>query len=86
MTTALETESLETELLAAHTTLRVGGPAAHWVVVETEAELISTVAALDAEQLARPIFYGWPRPATRSLLWVAAQALHEAEHHLDDVT
>lgn len=43
-----------------------------------------TVAALDAEQLARPIFYGWPAPATRTLAWVAAQALHEAEHHLAD--
>ena len=44
-----------------------------------------TIAALDDEQLARPIFYGWPQSATRTLLWVAAQALHEAEHHLDDV-
>jgi hypothetical protein len=44
-----------------------------------------TVAALDARQLARPIFYGWPRATTRTLLWVAAQALHEAEHHLADV-
>jgi hypothetical protein len=45
-----------------------------------------TVAALDDEALARPIFYGWPTPATRTLLWVAAQALHETEHHLADVT
>ena len=47
------------------------------------AELVAdlTVAA-DAQ---RPIFYGWPRPATRTLLWVAAQALHEVEHHLDDI-
>ena len=47
--------------------------------------LARTVAALDDAQLARPIFYPWPTPATRTLLWVAAQALHEAEHHLDDV-
>jgi hypothetical protein len=33
----------------------------------------------------RPIFYGWPTPATRTLRWVAAQALHECEHHLADV-
>jgi hypothetical protein len=33
---------------------------------------------------ARPIFYGWPTPATRTLRWVAAQALHECEHHLAD--
>ena len=33
----------------------------------------------------RTMFYGWPRPATRSVDWVAAQALHECRHHLDDV-
>lgn len=32
----------------------------------------------------RPIHYGWPRPETRTLSWVAAQAVHEVEHHLDD--
>jgi DinB superfamily len=45
-----------------------------------------TVSALDADSLARPIFYGWPTPATRTLRWVAAQALHEAEHHQTDIT
>jgi len=44
-----------------------------------------TIEALDETQLARPIFYPWPRPETRTLLWVASQALHEAEHHLTDV-
>lgn len=44
-----------------------------------------TVTALTPDQLARPIFYGWPVPATRTLLWVAAQTVHEAEHHLADV-
>ncbi len=34
--------------LAAHTTLRVGGPAREIVVCRTEAELVSTVRALDA--------------------------------------
>jgi len=54
--------------------------------IEVAAGLLGrTVAALDASQLARPIFYGWPRATTRTLLWVAAQALHEAEHHLADV-
>ena len=33
----------------------------------------------------RTLFYGWPRAATRSIDWVAAQALHECRHHLDDV-
>jgi hypothetical protein len=44
-----------------------------------------TWEALTEEQRARPIFYGWPRSATRTLVWVAAQAVHEAEHHLGDV-
>ena len=44
-----------------------------------------TFVALSPTQLARPIFYGWPREATRTLLWVGAQCVHEAEHHLADV-
>jgi hypothetical protein len=47
--------------------------------------LSRTVDALTPELLARPIFYPWPIPTTRTLLWVAAQALHELEHHLADV-
>lgn len=44
-----------------------------------------TLAVLSDDQLGRRIFYAWPRPVSRPLRWVAAQALHEAEHHLDDV-
>jgi S-DNA-T family DNA segregation ATPase FtsK/SpoIIIE len=44
-----------------------------------------TFAALSPDQLARPIFYGWPEDATRTLLWVGAQCVHEGEHHLADV-
>ena len=33
----------------------------------------------------RMMVYGYPRVAERSLRWVAAQALHEVEHHLMDV-
>jgi hypothetical protein len=44
-----------------------------------------TLAALTDDQLGRRIFYAWPRPVSRTLRWVAAQALHEAEHHLGDV-
>jgi hypothetical protein len=33
----------------------------------------------------RTMMYGYPRLADRSLTWVAAQALHEVEHHLEDV-
>lgn len=37
------------ELLAQHTTLRVGGPAAEWSAPQTEAELIAAVSGADAE-------------------------------------
>jgi len=36
------------ELLASHTTLRLGGPARAWVRAETEAELVEAVSAADA--------------------------------------
>lgn len=50
------------------------------------ADLFSrTIRALTPTQFARPIHYGWPRPETRSLAWVAAQALHEIEHHTKDL-
>ena len=54
--------------------------------IDVAARLLArTIDALDAEQLARPIFYPYPRPETRTVGWVGAQALHEAEHHLDDI-
>lgn len=34
---------------------------------------------------ARTMVYAYPRLADRTLTWVAAQALHEVEHHLKDV-
>ena len=36
------------EVLADHTTLRVGGPARRMITVETEAELVEAVRDLDA--------------------------------------
>jgi UDP-N-acetylmuramate dehydrogenase len=36
------------ELLADHTTLRLGGPAARWVTATTEAELVEAVSSADA--------------------------------------
>ena len=36
------------ELLGAHTTLRIGGPARRWVTARTEAELIAAVSEADA--------------------------------------
>lgn len=60
------------------------------VTLATELELAArlfarTVRALSPEQLARTLVYGWPREAERPLRWVAAQALHEVEHHATDV-
>ena len=56
------------------------------------ADEIATAAALFTRTIdvlplgyeLRPIFYNWPVPATRTLGWVAAQALHECQHHYDD--
>lgn len=60
------------------------------VTLATELELAArlvarTVRALTPDQLARTLVYGWPRDAERTLRWVAAQAVHEAEHHAADV-
>ena len=46
----LPPEPVEGELLAGHTTLRVGGPARRMVTVETEAELVEAVQDLDASE------------------------------------
>jgi hypothetical protein len=44
-----------------------------------------TFAGLAPSQLDRTLIYAYPRDTSRSILWVSAQALHEAEHHLGDV-
>ena len=59
-------------------------------VVADELELAAglfarTLAVLSPDLLSRPIVCGWPVATTRSLRWLAAQALHEVEHHLADV-
>jgi S-DNA-T family DNA segregation ATPase FtsK/SpoIIIE len=45
---------------------------------------IRTLRQLSPDQLVRTAEYTYPVPATRSILWMGAQALHELEHHLDD--
>ncbi len=48
------------------------------VQIEVAAQLFDqTLSVFEPGDAGRPIFYGWPRPETRTLLWVAAQALHE---------
>ena len=50
----LESAEGRPELLAHHTTLRVGGPARRMIIVETETELVEAVRDLDAAK--EPIF------------------------------
>ena len=40
---------------------------------------------LDAVSLERPVRYGHPDPTTRTVGWMGKQAVHEVEHHLDDI-
>jgi hypothetical protein len=43
------------------------------------------LGSLSSEQLDRTCQYGYPGPSTRTLRWMAAQALHEVEHHCRDI-
>jgi DinB superfamily len=43
------------------------------------------LVALPPVDLTRPVQYGFPAPTRRSLLWMAQQAVHEVEHHGDDI-
>ena len=42
--------------------------------------------AIDQPLLVRTVRYGFPAPASRSLLWMGQQAVHEVEHHRRDIT
>lgn len=54
--------------------------------IEMAAALLArTLARLDRSQLARTCHYGYPEPALRSITWVSAQTIHEADHHLIDI-
>ena len=44
-----------------------------------------TFHTLPEESHGRPFLYRYPREAQRTLLWVAAQGLHEVEHHATDI-
>jgi hypothetical protein len=60
------------------------------VAVAAELEVAATLltrllATLSPEHLDRTCQYGYPGPSTRTLRWMAAQAVHEVEHHLADV-
>jgi DinB family protein len=47
--------------------------------------LVRILEAVTPEQLDRTCQYGFPGPTTRTLRWMAAQAVHEVEHHGRDV-
>ena len=47
--------------------------------------LVRMIEAVPPEQLGRTCQYGYPGPSTRTLRWMAAQAVHEIEHHCHDV-
>jgi hypothetical protein len=50
------------------------------------AELAATLfEGLTAEQWARPLIYNYPAPTPRHLAWLAANTLHEVNHHLGDI-
>ena len=42
-------------------------------------------AEIDDVALDRPVQYGFPEPATRTLDWMGKQVVHEIEHHLRDI-
>jgi hypothetical protein len=46
---------------------------------------IRTVRSLPAGYEGRPLVYSSITPVERTILWAAAQAVHECEHHLGDV-
>lgn len=59
-------------------------------VVATELDVAAAMFTKTWERIpvtarSRTMVYGYPTIADRSLTWVAAQALHEVEHHLADV-
>ena len=61
-------------------------PAALATELEVAAALLARMLeALSPEQLELTCQYGYPGPSTRTLRWMAAQAVHEVEHHLGDV-
>jgi hypothetical protein len=60
------------------------------VAVATELEVAATLLlrmleTLSPEQLDRTCQYGYPGPSQRTLRWMAAQAVHEVEHHGRDI-
>jgi len=44
-----------------------------------------TFDRIDPDLLTRTGVYAFPEPRPRTVLWIAAQALHECEHHLADI-
>jgi hypothetical protein len=49
------------------------------------AMFIRLFGAIDPAQLSREVMYGVPTPVRRTLLWMGQQAVHEVEHHGQDI-
>jgi hypothetical protein len=47
--------------------------------------LIKTLSSLGAHAAERPLIYSTASPTPVTIGWAAAQAVHEAEHHLGDI-
>ena len=54
-------------------------------VVNAASLIARTLNALSDIQLERTLHYGFPEPKIRTVLWTAAQVLHEFEHHGSDI-
>jgi hypothetical protein len=57
------------------------------VQIGMAAELFALVFdGLDPSQLRRSLVYNFPEPTERDLAWLGRHTVHEAEHHLLDIT
>ena len=47
--------------------------------------LVRLFSQIEPAALDRPVRYGNPNPISRTVGWMAKQAVHEIEHHLADI-
>jgi hypothetical protein len=54
-------------------------------LIDAASELADAYARLTAEEWQRTAIYNYPTVQERSLVWIARNATHEAQHHLMDI-
>ncbi len=54
-------------------------------LASARAMFVRLFTQLTPESLERPVHYGFPDPAPRTIGWMGKQAVHEIEHHLADM-